>query len=120
MGIKGFTSSKTTVSLGYLNFQCHTLTLVNVQGKLRRTNPVHLHEFLSLKQHVSPEVRKVAIEGGDAADNGAVQDVPRLKITMCSPTWMHLRHGSEHTYDHAVYKNDGKEVAARLRTTGAL
>lgn len=26
---------------------------------------------------------------------------------MCGPTWMHLRHGSEHTYDHTVYKNDG-------------
>ncbi|KAI1788764.1 UROD/MetE-like protein [Ganoderma leucocontextum] len=69
MGIKGFTSTKTT-------------------GKLRRAKPVHAHEFLSLKQHVAPE------------------DVPNIKITMCGPTWMHLRHGSEHTYDHAVYMND--------------
>ncbi|EJF66787.1 UROD/MetE-like protein [Dichomitus squalens LYAD-421 SS1] len=74
MGIKGFTSTKTT-------------------GKLRRTKPVHVHEFLSLKQHVSPE------------------DVSKLKITMCSPTWMHLRHGSEHTYDHAVYKDDAEYFA---------
>ncbi|TBU35353.1 UROD/MetE-like protein [Dichomitus squalens] len=74
MGIKGFTSTKTT-------------------GKLRRTKPVHVHEFLSLKQHVSPE------------------DVSNLKITMCSPTWMHLRHGSEHTYDHAVYKDDAEYFA---------
>ncbi|PIL31858.1 hypothetical protein GSI_06562 [Ganoderma sinense ZZ0214-1] len=74
MGIKGFTSTKTT-------------------GKLRRTKPVHAHEFLSLKQCVAPE------------------DVANIKITMCGPTWMHLRHGSEHTYDHAAYKNDADYFA---------
>ena len=36
------------------------------------------------------------------------QDVPNLKITMCPPTWKYLEHGSEHTYDHAVYQNDGE------------
>ncbi|KAM5531697.1 hypothetical protein V8D89_014617 [Ganoderma adspersum] len=78
MGIKGFTSTKTT-------------------GKLRRTKPVHAHEFLSLKQHVAPE------------------DVANIKVTMCGPTWMHLRHGSEHTYDHAVYRNDGEYFADLIK-----
>ena len=27
---------------------------------------------------------------------------------MCPPTWKYLEHGSEHTYDHAVYQNDGE------------
>ncbi|KAI0735071.1 UROD/MetE-like protein [Earliella scabrosa] len=74
MGVQGFTSVKCT-------------------GKIRRAKPIYTHEFLSLKQHVSPE------------------DVPNLKITICGPTWMHLRHGSEYTYDHAVYKNDEEYFA---------
>ncbi len=36
------------------------------------------------------------------------QDVPNVKMTMCPPTWKHLQHGSDHTYDHNVYKNDGE------------
>ncbi|RPD55831.1 UROD/MetE-like protein [Lentinus tigrinus ALCF2SS1-6] len=59
-------------------------------GKLRRTKPVYAHEFVSLKEHVTSE------------------DVPNLKITMCPPTWKYLQHGSEHTYDHAVYENDAE------------
>ena len=35
------------------------------------------------------------------------QDVKRLKMTICGPTWMHMRHGPEHAYDHSVYKTDG-------------
>ncbi|KAI0801165.1 hypothetical protein C8Q74DRAFT_1240601 [Fomes fomentarius] len=74
MGIPGFTSVKCT-------------------GKIRRTQPIYTHEFISLKQHV------------------LLEDVPNLKITICGPTWMHLRHGSEHTYDHSVYQNDDKYFA---------
>lgn len=36
------------------------------------------------------------------------QDVKYIKITICGPTWMHLRHGSEHTYDKSVYASDGE------------
>ncbi|KAI0655176.1 UROD/MetE-like protein [Cubamyces menziesii] len=57
-------------------------------GKLRRSKPAYTHDFVTLKQQVAPE------------------DVPNLKVTMCPPTWMHLSHGSEFTYDHSVYQND--------------
>lgn len=36
----------------------------------------------------------------------APEEVKHLKITICGPTWMHSRHGSEYTYDQAVYKSD--------------
>ncbi|RDX55758.1 UROD/MetE-like protein [Lentinus brumalis] len=71
MGIKGFTSAKCT-------------------GKLRRTKPIHAHEFVSVREYV------------------AANDVPNVKMTMCPPTWKHLQHGSDHTYDHNVYKNDAE------------
>ncbi|KAI0825036.1 UROD/MetE-like protein [Trametes gibbosa] len=57
-------------------------------SKIRRARPIHVSEFLALKGQVPPE------------------DVQAIKITMCPPTWMHSAHGSEHTYDHAVYEND--------------
>ncbi|KAG6814091.1 hypothetical protein H0H92_003138 [Tricholoma furcatifolium] len=34
------------------------------------------------------------------------RDVKYIKITMCSPSWFHQRHGSDLTYDLSVYKND--------------
>lgn len=36
------------------------------------------------------------------------QEVKDLKVTVCAPVWLHVRHGSETTYDHSVYANDGK------------
>ncbi|KAF9822110.1 hypothetical protein IEO21_00104 [Rhodonia placenta] len=39
-------------------------------------------------------------------------EVKHLKITICGPTWMHSRHGSEYTYDQAVYKSDGADYPA--------
>ncbi|KAI0778282.1 UROD/MetE-like protein [Trametes elegans] len=62
-------------------------------GKIRRTKPIHVQEFLALKDAVSSE------------------DVPYLKVTICPPTWMHLSHGSAHTYDHSVYANDEEYFA---------
>jgi Uma2 family endonuclease len=35
------------------------------------------------------------------------QDVNRIKVNMCPPTWIHQRHGSDWTYDPAVYQSDG-------------
>lgn len=49
---------------------------------------VYLKDFEYLKNLVPPEA------------------LHRLKITVCGPTWMHLRHGSEDTYDPAVYATD--------------
>ncbi|KAI0756893.1 UROD/MetE-like protein [Daedaleopsis nitida] len=68
-------------------------TSVKCTGKIRRTKPIYTHEFISLKQHVSS------------------QDVRNLKITICGPTWMHLRHGSEYTYDHSIYASDEEYFA---------
>ncbi|KAI0639500.1 UROD/MetE-like protein [Trametes polyzona] len=62
-------------------------------GKIRRTKPIYLQDFLALKEQVSPE------------------DVPTIKVTICPPTWMHSAHGSEHTYDHAVYETDADYFA---------
>ncbi|KAI0734463.1 hypothetical protein C8Q72DRAFT_393566 [Fomitopsis betulina] len=59
-------------------------------GKIRRTKGVHTDDFMYLKALVSPE------------------DVKYIKITICGPTWMHLRHGSEHTYDKSVYASDAE------------
>ncbi|KAH9937026.1 uncharacterized protein B0H18DRAFT_968811 [Fomitopsis serialis] len=59
-------------------------------GKIRRTKGVHTEDFEFLKNLVSPE------------------DVKYLKITICGPTWMHLRHGSEHAYDKSVYATDAE------------
>jgi len=57
-------------------------------GKIRRTKPFYVDDFKFLKSVVPAE------------------DVKSIKITMCSPSWFHQRHGSDMTYDLSVYKND--------------
>ncbi|KAL0951278.1 hypothetical protein HGRIS_007989 [Hohenbuehelia grisea] len=57
-------------------------------GKIKRVRPFYVDPFKHLKSLV-PE-----------------QDVRLIKMTMCSPSWFHQRHGSDLTYDRAVYKND--------------
>ncbi|TFK41232.1 hypothetical protein BDQ12DRAFT_664076 [Crucibulum laeve] len=57
-------------------------------GKIKRTKPFYVEHFKYLKSLVSPE------------------DVKFLKVTICSPSWFHQRHGSDMTYDLSVYKND--------------
>lgn len=54
---------------------------------------VYVKDFVYLKGLVSP------------------QNVKNLKITVCGPTWMHLRHGPEDTYDTSVYKSDAAYFA---------
>ncbi|KAI0695149.1 hypothetical protein BC835DRAFT_1347803 [Cytidiella melzeri] len=39
------------------------------------------------------------------------KDVKNIKMTICGPTWMHMRHGTEQTYDHSVYKTDDEYFA---------
>lgn len=57
-------------------------------GKIKRTKPFYVEEFNYLKSLVPPE------------------DVKFIKITICSPSWFHQRHGSDETYDLSIYKND--------------
>jgi methionine synthase II (cobalamin-independent) len=57
-------------------------------GKIKRTRPFYVDEFNYLKSLVP------------------LEDVEFIKITMCSPSWFHQRHGSDQTYDLSVYKND--------------
>ncbi|KAJ7900274.1 hypothetical protein B0H14DRAFT_2673033 [Mycena olivaceomarginata] len=57
-------------------------------GKIKRTVPFYVDHFNALKAVVPPE------------------DVGRIKVNMCPPTWIHQRHGSDGTYDPAVYKSD--------------
>ncbi|KAJ7786242.1 hypothetical protein B0H16DRAFT_1489765 [Mycena metata] len=57
-------------------------------GKIKRTAPFYVEQFKALKNAVAPE------------------EVSRLKVNMCPPTWIHQRHGSDMTYDPAVYKSD--------------
>ncbi|KAF8168175.1 hypothetical protein B0H34DRAFT_684486 [Crassisporium funariophilum] len=57
-------------------------------GKIKRNKPFYVDEFKSLKALVPAE------------------DVGSIKITMCSPSWMHQRHGSDQTYNLSVYDND--------------
>ncbi|RDB28953.1 Uncharacterized protein YxjH [Hypsizygus marmoreus] len=57
-------------------------------GKIKRTKPFYVEEFKYLKTLVP------------------AKDVKFIKITMCSPSWYHQRHGSDLTYDLSVYKND--------------
>ncbi|KAF9455097.1 UROD/MetE-like protein [Macrolepiota fuliginosa MF-IS2] len=61
---------------------------VYCNGKIRRAKPFHVDEFKFLKTLVAPE------------------EVKFLKVTMCAPSWFHQRHGSDHTYDLSVYRND--------------
>ncbi|KAG6817997.1 hypothetical protein H0H87_009152 [Tephrocybe sp. NHM501043] len=62
--------------------------ITTFKGKIRRTKPFYLDQFNYLKGLVPAE------------------DVKHIKITMCSPSWFHQRHGSDLTYDLSVYKND--------------
>ncbi|KAL6309890.1 hypothetical protein BKA93DRAFT_756614 [Sparassis latifolia] len=62
-------------------------------GKIKRTEGVHTDDFKYLKSLVSSE------------------EVEHIKVTICGPTWMHLRHGSDHTYDKSVYTNDAQYFA---------
>ncbi|KAJ3473476.1 hypothetical protein NLI96_g12983 [Meripilus lineatus] len=62
--------------------------LEDFKGKIRRTKGIHTEDFKYLKSLVSPE------------------EVKDLKVTVCAPVWLHVRHGSETTYDHSVYAND--------------
>ncbi|KAJ7487533.1 hypothetical protein B0H11DRAFT_2013759 [Mycena galericulata] len=57
-------------------------------GKIKRTVPFYVDHFKALKSIVPPE------------------DVGRIKVNMCPPTWIHQRHGSDWTYDPAVYQSD--------------
>ncbi|KAJ7092659.1 hypothetical protein C8R44DRAFT_646581 [Mycena epipterygia] len=57
-------------------------------GKIKRTVPFYIDHFKALKSIVPPE------------------DLGRIKVNMCSPTWIHQRHGSDWTYDPAVYHSD--------------
>ncbi|KIY64209.1 UROD/MetE-like protein [Cylindrobasidium torrendii FP15055 ss-10] len=57
-------------------------------GKIRRTRPLYVEQFKYLASLVEPE------------------DVKNLKITVCSPSWFHQRHGSDMTYDRSVYQDD--------------
>ncbi|KAF8807333.1 UROD/MetE-like protein [Phlegmacium glaucopus] len=57
-------------------------------GKIKRTQSFYVDEFNYLISLVSPE------------------DVKFIKVTMCSPSWFHQRHGSDHTYDPSIYKDD--------------
>ncbi|KZT72815.1 UROD/MetE-like protein [Daedalea quercina L-15889] len=66
-------------------------------GKIKRTKGIHTGDFQSLKKLVPPE------------------DVKFIKITICGPTWMHLRHGSEYTYDKSVYASDAEYFEDLIR-----
>lgn len=57
-------------------------------GKIKRTKPFYTHSFQHLKSLVPPE------------------QVGHIKVNICSPTWFHQRHGSDLTYDGAVYETD--------------
>ena len=54
-----------------------SLSVPLVVSKLKRTKPIYLSDFESLKVLVDKE------------------DVPNLKITMCSPVWYDLRCGKK-------------------------
>ncbi|KAI0082281.1 UROD/MetE-like protein [Panus rudis PR-1116 ss-1] len=62
-------------------------------SKIKRTGGVYTQDFLYMRNLVKPE------------------EVKRIKVTICSPIWLHLRHGPEHTYDHSVYANDDEYFA---------
>ncbi|KAG5642457.1 hypothetical protein DXG03_002767 [Asterophora parasitica] len=57
-------------------------------AKIRRTKSFYVEDFKYLKSLVPAE------------------DVKHIKITMCSPSWYHQRHGSDMTYDLSVYTSD--------------
>ncbi|TEB35186.1 UROD/MetE-like protein [Coprinellus micaceus] len=70
------------------SFYCTASHTRSFRGKIKRTKPWYADEFKYTKSIVAPE------------------DVKNIKITMCSPSWMHQRHGSDLTYDLSVYDND--------------
>ncbi|TFK30331.1 UROD/MetE-like protein [Coprinopsis marcescibilis] len=57
-------------------------------GKIKRTRSFYVDEFKYTKSLVPPE------------------EVKNIKVTICSPSWFHQRHGSDMTYDLSVYNND--------------
>ncbi|KAI0963685.1 hypothetical protein AcW1_000693 [Taiwanofungus camphoratus] len=57
-------------------------------SKIKRMRGVHTEDFKFLKGLIP------------------LEDAKYIKITINCPTWMHLRHGSDLTYDTSVYKND--------------
>ncbi|PPQ87031.1 hypothetical protein CVT25_000008 [Psilocybe cyanescens] len=57
-------------------------------GKVRRTKSFYVDDFKYLKSLVAPE------------------DVKYIKVTICSPSWFHQRHGSDDTYDLMIYNDD--------------
>jgi len=83
------------------------LTPSRLQGKIKRTRPFYVAQFEYLKSLVPPEVFSSGSRNYVAFLQRNLQDVKYLKITMCSPSWFHQRHGSDLTYDTTVYKNDG-------------
>ena len=58
-------------------------------GKIKRTKPCYVDDFLYLKGLVGAE---------------------HVKMTMAAPEWFHLRHG-EYAYDHNVYSTDAEYFA---------
>ncbi|EED82770.1 predicted protein [Postia placenta Mad-698-R] len=74
---------------GYSSIYC--------SSKIQRKRGIHTEDFAFLKGLVSPE------------------EVKRIKVTVCGPTWMHLRHGTEYTYDKSVYKTDEEYFADLIR-----
>ncbi|KAF7797751.1 hypothetical protein EIP86_008951 [Pleurotus ostreatoroseus] len=53
-----------------------------------------------------PYVQFFLMMGLKAVPSINCTEVKNIKVTICGPTWMHLRHGPENTYDHKVYKDD--------------
>lgn len=76
-----------------MGFTGYTSVYCNIQRK----RGIHTEDLIFLKGLVAPE------------------EVKHLKITICGPTWMHSRHGSEYTYDQAVYKSDDDYFADLIR-----
>ncbi|KAK7064282.1 methionine vitamin-b12 [Favolaschia claudopus] len=64
------------------------ISSVRCKGKIKRTVPFYVDQFKALKAVVPPE------------------DVGRIKVNFCPPTWIHQRHGSDSTYDPAAYQSD--------------
>ncbi|KAH6917497.1 hypothetical protein BKA70DRAFT_1418238 [Coprinopsis sp. MPI-PUGE-AT-0042] len=66
----------------------HEAPTIYCTGKIKRTRSFYVDEFKYISSVVAPE------------------EVQRIKLTICSPSWFHQRHGSDMTYDLAVYDND--------------
>lgn len=112
MGLTEWSSIYTTVSARMFGWSpTRSLTSRGLKGKIQRTKGVHTDDFMYLKALVPPEVCDLAFRHGRPLSK--LQEVKYIKITICGPTWMHLRHGSEHTYDKSVYATDG-ELQVRI------